>query len=59
VYYPLPLHLQPCFEALGYKSGMFPVAEQVSREALALPIYGELTEQQQSAVVTAIRSFYH
>ncbi len=57
VYYPRPLHLQPCFSHLGYGEGAFPVAEQASRDVLSLPIYPELTEDQQSVVIEAVRSF--
>ncbi len=58
VYYPIPLHMQKCFSGLGHVAGAFPIAEAASREALALPIYGELTVEQQSWVVESIRSFY-
>jgi dTDP-4-amino-4,6-dideoxygalactose transaminase len=44
VYYPLPLHLQPCFRYLGGKEGELPVTERACREVLALPVYPELPE---------------
>lgn len=58
VYYPLPLHRQKCFEPLGYKPGDFSFAEAAARETLALPIYPELSEDQQQYVVTQIFDFY-
>ncbi len=56
VYYPVPLHRQPCFAALGEPP--LPVAEEVCATALALPIFPAMREDQQDAVVTAIRAFF-
>ncbi len=58
VYYPIPLHLQDCFSYLGYKRGDFPVAERASQESLALPVYPELKESDQVAVVSCVKDFY-
>jgi dTDP-4-amino-4,6-dideoxygalactose transaminase len=58
IYYPLPLHLQPCFAYLGYKEGSLPHAEQAAREVISIPVFPELTRAQQDEVVGAIRDFY-
>jgi dTDP-4-amino-4,6-dideoxygalactose transaminase len=58
IYYPLCLHLQKAFSSLAYQSGDFPVAEKASQEVLSLPVFPELTDAQQDAVVKAIEDFY-
>lgn len=58
VYYPIPLHLQPVFSYLGYKKGALPESERAAKEVLALPMFPELTEDEQLRVVDAIADFY-
>jgi dTDP-4-amino-4,6-dideoxygalactose transaminase len=58
IYYSLCLHLQKAFSSFGYHAGQFPVAEKASQEVLSLPVYPELTDEQQDAVVQGIDRFY-
>jgi len=55
--YPMPLHLQPCYAALGYKSGSMPQAERVCANCLSLPIFPELTDAQADHVIATINAF--
>ncbi len=57
LYYPLPLHLQPCFAYCGYRDGQLPICEQAAREVLSLPIFPEMTAQQQDYVIDRVLSF--
>jgi dTDP-4-amino-4,6-dideoxygalactose transaminase len=57
VYYPLPLHLQPCYRELGYREGDFPESEKAARETLALPVHPALPADDLAYVCEAIRRF--
>ena len=57
IYYPVPMHMQECFANLGYQAGDFPVAEKVSNEIMALPIYPELTEAHLDYVIKSVKQF--
>ncbi|MBQ9433613.1 MAG: DegT/DnrJ/EryC1/StrS family aminotransferase [Synergistaceae bacterium] len=58
VYYPLSLHLQPCFRYLGYHEGDFPVSEKLTREVIALPIFPGITSEEQEELVKGIAEFF-
>ncbi|HEX2091278.1 MAG TPA: DegT/DnrJ/EryC1/StrS family aminotransferase [Longimicrobiaceae bacterium] len=58
VYYPVPLHLQECFEYLGYREGEFPESERAAREVLSIPVYPELSAEQREHVAGSIREFF-
>ena len=58
IYYPVPLHLQPCYDDLGYHPGSLPHAEEAADQVLSLPVFPEMTSDQQDAVVQGIREFF-
>lgn len=58
IYYPIPLHQQPVFEDLGYKAGDLPETEKAAAEALSLPMFPELKQEQQDYVISKIMEFY-
>jgi dTDP-4-amino-4,6-dideoxygalactose transaminase len=58
VYYPLPLHLQPCYACLGHEKGAFPISEKLSSECLALPVHPNLSEEDLDYICGCISSFY-
>ncbi|HET7535335.1 MAG TPA: DegT/DnrJ/EryC1/StrS family aminotransferase [Candidatus Didemnitutus sp.] len=57
IIYPGPMHLQPCYAALGYKAGSLPVTEKTSANCVSLPIFAELTDEQVDQVIASINSF--
>lgn len=58
VYYPTPLHLQPCFTSLGYKPGNLPETEAAAQQVLSLPIFPEMTDAQQDNVIDVVRDYF-
>ncbi|MDD5633859.1 MAG: DegT/DnrJ/EryC1/StrS family aminotransferase [Candidatus Omnitrophica bacterium] len=57
VYYPVPLHLQPCYKDLNYSIGSFPVAEHASEKVVSLPVYPELTDEQVAYIIDSVKDF--
>ncbi|MBE9211932.1 DegT/DnrJ/EryC1/StrS aminotransferase family protein [Plectonema cf. radiosum LEGE 06105] len=55
IYYPYPLHLQPVYQTLGYQPGQLPIVEQICNEVLSLPMFPELSEEQQERVIYSIK----
>jgi Predicted pyridoxal phosphate-dependent enzyme apparently involved in regulation of cell wall biogenesis len=55
IYYPIPLHQQPVYQYLGYQANQFPIVERVCQEVLSLPLFPELSPEQQDQVITAIK----
>lgn len=58
VYYPIPMHLQPCYRDMGLEEGSFPISEKISKTALSLPVYPELTEEKIEYVIETVRNFF-
>lgn len=58
VYYPIPLHLQECYQFLGYKKGSFPVSERSAVGTFALPVYPELKRSDMDLVIEKVKEFY-
>ena len=58
IYYPVPLHVQECFENLGLKTGDLPITERCCKEVLSLPVYPELSNEQIEYVAETLLAFY-
>ncbi|NLG28820.1 MAG: erythromycin biosynthesis sensory transduction protein eryC1, partial [Chloroflexi bacterium] len=58
IHYPIPVHLQPAYADLGYHAGAFPQAEAVAARELSLPLFAEMTDEQQDTIVAAVKQFY-
>lgn len=58
IYYPVPFHMQECFDNLNYKTGQFPISEWAAGTVVSLPIFGEMTETEQGEVIATVRKFY-
>ena len=57
IYYPIPIHLQKCYNYLGYSEGDFPITERIAKSILSLPMYPELTEKEIAFIVTSIKRY--
>jgi len=57
-HYPQPLHLAPAYERLGYQAGAFPVSEAVAAQALSLPLFPGITQDELARVAGAIREYF-
>ena len=57
VYYPVPLHLQPCYKSLEYGIGSFPISERVAEKVLSLPVYPELTDEKIKYIIQTVKDF--
>jgi dTDP-4-amino-4,6-dideoxygalactose transaminase len=57
IHYPIPLHLQKAYENLPYKKGDFPVTERVAAEIISLPMFPQLSPEQQDVVVARMKDF--
>lgn len=57
LHYPIPLHMQECFKELGYKKGDFPNSERIAEAGLSLPMFPEMTDEQNNYVITKIKEF--
>jgi dTDP-4-amino-4,6-dideoxygalactose transaminase len=57
VYYPVPLHLQPCYKGLEYSIGSFPVSEKMAERVVSLPVYPELSDEKVDYIIEAVRDF--
>lgn len=59
IHYPIPIHLQPAYNHLGYKKGSFPISEKLAEKILSIPMYPELTKNQQEYIIKIIKKFYN
>ena len=58
IHYPVPIHLQPAYQAYGYNKGSFPLSEKLCDEVLSIPIYPSMTSEETTSVIETIQEFY-